>query len=73
MIFRLKAIGEHIIYINFHGMPNLLNTHTIYQPVIGGSCVLEFKVHNIVVIKTSINDESGFFFVKFMHSFFIIS
>lgn len=59
MIFRLKALGKHAIFINLYWMPNLLNKHNIYQPLIDGPSVLESKGNNFVAIETSISDEGS--------------
>ena len=44
------ALHHHIIYVDFNILAKLRFKHPSYQPLISGSCILQFKGHHLVMV-----------------------
>ena len=64
---------QHVIYVHLHSCAYFLLEHPVYQPLIGGSCVLESERHHTVTISSLRYDERGLFLVVWVHTDLVVA
>lgn len=61
MIPRGAALDQHIIYVDFYVMTNLVFKDFIHQLLIDHSYILQIKRHHFVIEQTTVNNKSYLF------------
>ena len=64
---------QHVIYVHLHGRSYLLLEHSVHQPLIGSSCVLEPKWHHMITISSLCCNKRGLFLVVWVHADLVIA
>ena len=66
-------LDKHVVYIDLHCSTNLLFEHHIDKKLVGCSCVLETKWHDLVIVEPMVCNEEGVFLIRDMHWDLVIS
>ena len=53
----LCPFHEHVVYVHFHDLSNLLGEHLVYKPLVCCPCVFQPKQHNFVVEESLARDK----------------
>ena len=64
---------QHVIYVHLHSCAYLLLEHPVYQPLIGGSSVLESEGNHTIIIGSLRCDERGLFLVVWVHTDLVVA
>lgn len=72
MISDLLAFCQHIIYIDFHGLINLMLKHLVHQSLVRGPNIFQPKAHDLIAIEASVADESGAFLIRLVHQDLVV-
>ena len=67
------GFNQHIIYVYLHSYAYLLLEHSVYQSLVGGSCVLESKRHHPIAIGSMRYNERGLFLVVWVHTDLVVA
>lgn len=51
------ALYEHVVYVYFDILLNLLSEHFVYEPLVCCPCVLQFEWHNFVTEESLARDK----------------
>ena len=49
MVFISHGLGDHVIYIDFHGSSNVVAKDFVHQSLVGGSSVLQSKGYDLII------------------------
>ena len=70
--FGSGGLHQHVIYIHLHGRSYLLREHSVYQPLISSSHILEPKGNYTIAISSLPGDERGLFLVIWIHANLVV-
>ena len=73
MIRALFRFHQHIVNINLHGTAEQRSEHFRHQPLISGSCILQFEGRHIIAIQPVRHDERCLFYIRGVHRDLVIS
>ena len=71
--FGSGGLYQLVIYIHLHGRSYLLLEHSVHQPLISSSCVLEPKRYHTIAIGSLPCDERGLFLVIWVHADLVVA
>lgn len=67
MIFRCKALHEHIINVDFYIVPNLLFKYFVHQLLAGHPCILQAKRNYHLTKQTTISNKCHLLLIFWHH------
>ena len=66
-------LDEHVIHLDLHGLANLFFEHHIDETLVGYSCILKTKRHDLVIVEPAVCDEGSVFLIGYMHWDLVVS
>lgn len=72
MVYLIFGFDEHIVIVYLHANPNLICKHSVYQPLVGGSSVLQPERYHIVTIQAFFGYKACVLLVRQMHGDLVV-
>ena len=73
MVGLIFAFHQHVVYVHLHIPSNLVREHAVHLSLVGGSCVLQSKGHNFVLVQPLVDNKRGLLLIVFVHKNLVVS
>ena len=67
------TLYQHVVYVHFNILPNLLDEHFVHGPLIRRFCILQPKRHDLVAKKPLACDKQSILLIEFVQPDLIIA
>lgn len=73
VLITVERLGEHVVYVDYHGLAKLVTKHLIDKSMIGCTSIFYSKGYEFIAENASLSDECSLLLVVWMHKDLVVA